>query len=400
LGKPRILIAGAGIGGIVAALALLQRGFSVALYEQAAELRELGAGVQISPNGSRVLRELGLMPAMEAIASVPVAKEMRLFNTGQAWRVQDLGANAVTRYGSPYWLVHRGDFHAALVQALAERAPGAVHVGARCAGFEQDADGVALALESGDRVHGDALIGADGVHSVIRERLFGGARATFTGFMAWRGVVPMDRLPARLRQQYGMTWIGPHGHVVTYPLRRGELLNFVTAIERDDWLIESWSAAGTVQECRSDFALWHEDVQAIVEAIDVPYKWAMLGREPLQHWSVGRVSLLGDACHPTLPFLAQGANMAIEDGMVLARCLDLYHVPEALHRYEAARLERTSRIVLGSLENVSRYHNPQLADPVQAQAFMDREFAPRAMGARYDWLYEYDALTVPVGSEG
>jgi salicylate hydroxylase len=397
LGKPRILIAGAGIGGIVAALALLSRGFAVALYEQAPELRELGAGVQISPNGSRVLCGLGLQPAMEAIASVPTTKEMRLFDTGQSWRVQDLGANAVARYGSPYWLVHRGDLHRALVKALAERAPGAAHVGARCIGFEQDADGVTLALDGGECVRGDALIGADGVHSQIRETLFGGARATFTGFMAWRAVVPMERLPERLRQQHGMTWIGPHGHVVTYPLRRGELLNFVTAIERDDWLIESWSEAGTIAECRRDFARWHADVLAIVDAIDVPYRWAMLGREPLPHWSVGRASLLGDACHPTLPFLAQGANMAIEDGMILARCLDAdAGIAAALRRYEAARLDRTSRIVRASLENVSRYHNPQLADPVQAQAFMDREFAPRAMGARYDWLYDYNALTVPV----
>lgn len=396
MGKPRILIAGAGIGGIVAALALLQRGFDVALYEQAAELRELGAGVQISPNGSRVLRALGLQPAMEAIASVPVAKEMRLFNTGQAWRVQDLGAEAVQRFGSPYWLVHRGDFHALLVQALAERAPGAVHVDARCVDIEQREGGVTLRLENGDEAHGDALIGADGVHSRIRQALFGDSRVIFTGFMAWRGVVPMQRLPERLRQRYGMTWIGPHGHVVTYPLRRGELLNFVTAIERDDWLIESWSEAGTVDECRRDLAQWHPDVLAIVDAIDTPYKWAMLGHEPLEQWSVGSVSLLGDACHPTLPFLAQGANMAIEDGMVLARCLEAHDVPEALRRYEAARLERTSRIVQGSQENVSRYHSPLLADPVQAPAFMAREFAPRAMGARYDWLYDYDALTVPV----
>jgi salicylate hydroxylase len=148
--------------------------------------------------------------------------------------------------------------------------------------------------------------------------------------------------------------------------------------------------------CRRDLAHWHADVLAIVDAIDIPYTWAMLGRKPLLHWSVGRVSLLGDACHPTLPFLAQGANMAIEDGMVLARCLDAYDIPEALRRCEAARLDRTSRIVRASLENVSRYHNPQLADPVQAQAFMELEFAPHAMGARYDWLYEYDALTVPV----
>jgi len=356
----------------------------------------LGAGVQISPNGSRVLRSLGLLSDLEAIAAVPVAKEMRLFDTGQTWRVQDLGATAEARYGSPYWLVHRGDFHAVLVQALAERAPGAVRVGARCVDFVQDLDGVTVLLEAGEQVRGDALIGADGVHSRIREALFGESRATFTGFMAWRGVVPMERLPARLRQRHGMTWIGPHGHVVTYPLRRGELLNFVTAIERDDWLIESWSEAGTVEECRRDLARWHEDVQAIVDAIDVPYKWAMLGREPMAQWSVGRVSLLGDACHPTLPFLAQGANMAIEDGMVLARCLEAYPVPEALRRYEAARLDRTSRIVRGSLENVSRYHNPLLGDPEQAQAFMDREFAPRAMGARYDWLYEYDALSVAI----
>ena len=165
MGKPRILIAGAGIGGIVAALALLQRGFEVALYEQAAELRELGAGVQISPNGSRVLRELGLQPAMEAIASVPTAKEMRLFNTGQAWRVQDLGANAAHATARPTGWCIAAISTPCWCEALAERAPDAVHVGARCIGFEQDADGVTLLLENGERVRGDALIGADGVHS-------------------------------------------------------------------------------------------------------------------------------------------------------------------------------------------------------------------------------------------
>jgi salicylate hydroxylase len=396
LGKSRILIAGAGIGGLVFALALVQRGFDVAVYEQADELRELGAGVQISPNGSRVLSALGLQPVMETIASVPTVKEVRLFDTGQAWPVQDLGASAQQRYGAPYWLVHRGDFHAVLVAALSQRAPGVVHLGARCVGFEQDPSGVTLLLESGERAYGAALIGADGVHSRICEVLFGGMRAKFTGFMAWRGVVPMERLAERLRQQYGMTWIGPHGHVVTYPLRRGALLNFVAAVERDDWRIESWSQAGTLAECRRDLARWHEDVLAIIDAIDIPYKWAMLGREPLSAWSIGRVSLLGDACHPTLPFLAQGANMAIEDGTVLARCLDGGEVPEALQRYQAARLERTSRIVLASLENVSRYHNPQLGDPSQAAAFMAREFAPRAMGARYDWLYDYNALTAAI----
>jgi 2-polyprenyl-6-methoxyphenol hydroxylase-like FAD-dependent oxidoreductase len=384
--KSHILIAGAGIGGIGAALALRQHGFEISLYEQAAELHELGAGVQISPNGSCVLREIGLQPVMEAIASMPTSSEVRLFNTGQSWSLRN-SANAVARYGAPFWLVHRGDFHQALVAALERQAPGAVHVGARCMGFEQDAAGVTLLLEDGERVHGDALIG---------EALFA-ACATFTGFMAWRGVVPMDRLPARLRQQTFTGWMGPTGLVVTYPMRGGELLNFVADVERSDWVNESWSEAGTIEECRRDFPSWHEDVQEIIGAISIPYKWALLARDPLQHWSVGRVSLLGDACHPLLPFLGQGANMAIEDGMVLARCLSEYaDVPEALRHYENARLERTSRMAQASLENVSHMHNPQLADPAQAQAFMDRAFSAGALRARYDWLYEYNAMTVPV----
>jgi salicylate hydroxylase len=392
MSKSHVLIAGAGIGGIVAALALVQRGLQVSLFEQAAELHELGAGLQISPNGSRVLRELGLQPAMDAIASEPTSRERRLFSTGQSWPRQS-NANAVAGYGAPFWLVHRGDFHQALVAALERCAPGAIRVGSRCVGFEQDADGVTLLLEGGGRVHGDALIGADGVHSLIRETLFE-ARATFTGFMAWRGVVPMERLSPRHRRSTFTGWVGPSGYIVSYPIRRGELLNFVGQIERDDWLGESWSEAGTVDECRRDFAQWHEDVLEIITAIDVPYKWALVAREPLHHWSVGRVSLLGDACHPLLPFLGQGANMAIEDGVVLARCLtESGDVANALRRYEATRLDRTSRIAKASLANVSHMHNPQLADPVQAQAFMKRE---SAAGAQFDWIYEYDATTAAV----
>jgi salicylate hydroxylase len=280
-----ILIAGAGIGGIVAALALVQKGFKVSLYEQAAELHELGAGVQISPNGSCVLHEIGMQPAMEAIASRPTSREMRLYNTEDRWVLQN-SADALARYGAPFWLVHRGDLHQALATALAHRAPGSVRVGARCVGFEQDAEGVTLLLESGEQLRGDVLIGADGVHSRTRETLFS-ARATFTGFIAWRGVVPMERLPARLRQENFTGWMGPTGLVVTYPMRGGELLNFVGDIERSDWVNESWSEAGTIAECQRDFDLWHDDVQEIIRAIKIPYKWALVAREPLGHWSVG-----------------------------------------------------------------------------------------------------------------
>ncbi len=394
MSKPRILIAGAGIGGLVAALALLARGFDVALFEQTVELRELGAGVQISPNGSRVLCSLGLQPVMEAIAAVPTHWESRLFNTGQIWPADDQIAG-VKRFDSPYWLLHRGDFHAALLQAVEDWAPGAIHVGARCVGFRQDASRVTLLLENSGVEHGAALIGADGVHSCTRETLFGGGHAAFTGFMAWRGVVLMDRLPAKLRQKHAATWSGPYGRVVTYPLRRGELLNFLAVIRRDDWLSESWSENGTVEECRRDLALWHEDVLTIINAIETPYKWAMYGREPLAHWSAGRASLLGDACHPTLPFLAQGVNMAIEDSMVLARCLDGYEITEALCRYEAVRLDRTSRVMRESSDSVSRMFNRRLANAEQPEVFLERQLALPS-STRYDWLYEYDAMTVPL----
>jgi salicylate hydroxylase len=209
--------------------------------------------------------------------------------------------------------------------------------------------------------------------------------------------VPMERLPLHQRSLIGANWVGVGRHVVTYPLRRGEILNFVAAVARDDWRVESWTERGTVEECLGDFAGWHEDVQRIIRNIDAPYKWALLGREPLTRLSEGRVALLGDAAHPMLPFLAQGANMAIEDAMVLARCLESFADPaEALRRYDAARLARTTRAVRGSLENTTRFHNPALADAVGAAAYLDREWQPDKVRQRYDWAFEYDALSVPL----
>ena len=398
MSKPRILIAGAGIGGIVAALALLQRGFEVALYEQAADLREIGAGVQISPNGSRVLCHLGLQAAMEAIASVPTAKDMRLFNTGQAWRVQDLGATAVTRFGSPYWLVHRGDFHAVLVQALAERAPGAVRVGARCIGFEQDADGVTLLLENGERVRGDALIGADGVHSRIRGQLFGGGARhihRLHGLARRRADGAAAAAPAPAAWQHLDRPARPCRHLPAAARRVAELRHRDRARRLAGGKLVGGRHGRRMPPRFRGLASGHPgdrrcDRHAVQMGDARARAAASTGRS-------GRVEPAGrrlpsDAAVP-------GAGRQHGDrGRHGAGALSgtFSDVPEALRHYEVARLERTSRIVLGSLENVSRYHNPQLADPDQAQAFMDREFAPRAMGARYDWLYEYDALTVAV----
>ena len=392
----KILIAGGGIGGLAAALALLKRGFDVEVYEQASELKEVGAGLQLSANANRALYELGVGDALQLLSCEASAKEVRLWSTGDTWKLFDLGAQSVARYGYPYFTVYRPDLLTVLAAGVRALKPEAIHLGARSRGFEQDADGVTLLLESG-AARGAVLIGADGVHSQIRQGLFGADRPQFTGLMAWRGVIPMARLPERMRRMVGTNWVGPGGHIVHYPLRAGQLMNFVGVRERGDWQVESWSVAGSIDECLADFAGWHEDIQLMIRAIDVPYKWALKQRAPLPRWSVGRVSLLGDACHSTLPFLAQGAAMAIEDGFILARALKAYaDAGVALQHYEAARLARTTRMVKGAAANTKRFHNPELAHVEGARAYVDGEWNEARVKERYEWLFTYDVTTVPV----
>jgi 2-polyprenyl-6-methoxyphenol hydroxylase-like FAD-dependent oxidoreductase len=196
----------------------------------------------------------------------------------------------------------------------------------------------------------------------------------------------------------GTNWIGPGRHVVHYPLRRGELLNFVGVVERGDWQIESWTAQGTQGECRADFAGWHPDVQALIEAIETPFKWALMARSAMTRWSEGRVTLIGDACHAALPFLAQGAAMAIEDAFVLAAALAAHGEDQAtaLARYEAARIPRTTRVVEGSAANTRRFHNPRLADDAGAGDYIASEWSEEKIEQRYDWLFTYNALNVDI----
>ena len=393
----KVLIAGAGIGGLTAALALIRRGITVEVHEQAPALREVGAGVQISPNGARVLFELGIGEAVAAVSCRTQGKEMRLWNTGQAWPIADVLADAEAVFGYPYFTVYRPDLLAALESAIRAAAPEALRLGHKAEAFELSGERVRLRFTDGGIAEGDALVGADGIHSVIRRQLWGEAPARFTGMLAWRGVIPMERLPRHLDRPVGTNWIGPGHHVVHYPLRRGTLMNFVGVVEGVDWQVESWTAQGTHAELHADFAGWHEDVHAMIGAIATPFRWAFLARDPLPVWGQGRVTLLGDACHPTLPFMAQGAVMAIEDGFILARALaEIGGTEAALRRYEDARRERTARVVRGSNDNTKRFHNPELAHAEGAAAYIAREFDMAKMRERTDWLYTYNVTEVPL----
>jgi salicylate hydroxylase len=397
--EPKIAIVGAGIGGLALALSLIKSGYHVDVYEQAAELLELGAGVQIAPNGTRILRHLGLENALLAGGAVEAAgKEVRLWNTGEAWPLFDLGEDSVRRFGAPYWMIHRGDLHRELLSAVAARSPGSVHTSHRLASFERNDTAVRLHFANDVTVEADMMIGADGVHSVVRSALFEEPRAQFTGIVAWRGIAPMDAIPESLRRNLGTNWIGPGGHCITYPLRGGRMMNFVGLVERDDWVKESWMEEGTTEECRADFDGWHSGLHAIIESAGKPFRWALLQRSALKTWTSGRVTLLGDACHPTLPFLAQGAIMALEDGIVLTRCLDAFKgdFAKAFARYEQLRLPRTSAIVNGSQANIERFHNPVLADHATAVHYVETEWQPEKVRQRYDWLFEYDAMQVRI----
>lgn len=396
--KPRILIAGAGIGGLSAALALMKRGFEVQVLERTGELREVGAGVQLSANAVRALYQLGVGEALRAVASEPDGKCFRLWNTGQTWQLFDFGAQSSTQYGYPYFTLYRADLHRVLVDAVQAQRAGAIRLNAAVSDVAQTASGVTVRLDDGTQLAADVLIGADGVHSVVRNKVIAADKPRFSGCVAWRGVIPAASLPERLRQPLGVNWMGPGSHVVHYPLRRGELVNFVGILEKDEWPAESWTEQGSVQECLRDFAGWHEDVRALAGALSRPFLWALMVREPMNNWTDGRVTLLGDAAHPTLPFLSQGAAMAIEDGYILARCLDKYAGdPEhALKAYQDARLERAARIVRGSADNLGRFHNPVLAQPEGAAAYVEREWSEARVKERYDWIFSYNVDTAAI----
>ena len=394
----KIAVIGAGIGGLAAALALLRRGLDVDVYEQAPQLGEVGAGIQISSNGSRVLYALGLEQALDAVAVRPSRRQIRHWSTGETWDWLELGATTAKRYGTPHLMLHRADLHGVPANAVHRRKPDAVHLAKRCVGIAQSKEHVEVVFADGARVRADYLVGADGIHSKAREHLFGPDQPEFTGVVAWRAVVPMASLPPHISSTVGTNWLGPKGHVLHYPIRRGELMNFISLVERDDWRIESWTVAGTRDELARDYPGWHPDVHAIIENITIPFKWALMVRAPMQRWSQGRITLLGDACHPILPFLGQGGVMAIEDGYVIAACLEKYFddPATAFARYEDIRKERTAAVVRTAHANRAQVFSPALADKAAIAVSVAREWQQIRLRERLDWLYAYDATAVAI----
>lgn len=383
-------VIGAGIGGLTAALTLARAGLTVRVYEQASALREVGAGIQLAPNATRILHRLGLAEALARAAVRPACTEVRRWDDGRVLWSQPLADTVEARFGAPYYHLYRPDLLAVLADALPA---GILRLGHRLTALEQGPDGVALRFAGGESARADVVVGADGIHSTVREALFGPESPRFSGSTAYRGLVPIERLAHVPLLRQGYSWLGPDRHFVHYYVAAGRLLNFVAVCPAGAWRLESWSARGRVQDALAEFASFHPMVRQIIGAADETFRWALYDRPPLPAWSRGRVTLLGDAAHAMLPFLAQGACQAIEDAVVLAGLLagaDPGAVAGRLVRYEALRKPRATRIQQGSYENATTYHLPD--GPAQQER--DARYAALAREAPYaarGWLFDYDA---------
>jgi len=388
-----IIVAGAGLGGLTLALCLARVGFRVTVLEQAKVLGEVGAGVQISANGARVLYHLGLADALNRVAFRPESGEMRHWQTGETLSSRPLGQASEQDFGFPYFHLHRADFHSILATELRDVISVDLHLDHKVTEFDQTETGVRVSTEGGANFSGDVLVGCDGIHSAIREQLFGPDAPRFTGCVAWRATVPVDILPPGHVRPVASNWIGQGGHFVHYYVRRGELVNCVGVMERGAWQAESWSSAGAITEFINDFSGWHEDLQILMQAAEDCFQWGLFDRDPMPQWGDGRVTLLGDACHPMLPFMAQGAVMAIEDAYTLAQCLaaNESNLPGALSHYEALRKERTTVVQKISRDNIQFFHRADIPN-LEARMAGHRD--------AHRWLYSFDVTNQAFSSGG
>jgi salicylate hydroxylase len=384
-----VAVVGGGIGGLAAALALLQAGFDVRVYEQSGAVSQVGAGIQLAPNCTRILHRLGVLPAIEETAFAPTTFEFRRWDDGRLLSRTPLGGGIAATYGAPYLHAHRSDLVAVLAGAVgADR----VETGRRCTGVSHDGTAAEVRFADGGTVTAGVIVGADGIHSSVREALYGPEQPRFTGHVAYRGLVPADRLGHLGLEPRCTVRLGPGAHFVHYFVSAGRLHNVVCVVEEDSWTRESWTDSGDPEELRAAFTGWHPAVGGIIDALDRPLKWALFDRPPLPRWSTGPVTLLGDACHPMLPYGAQGAAQAIEDAAVLAACLARAggrEVPAALDRYETIRRGRATRVQEMSRANGQRFHLPDGPDQEARDAVMASSFG---LSPEIDWLYGHDPM--------
>lgn len=388
--KPlHVLIVGAGIGGLATALALQRSRIRVSVFEQAPALGEVGAGLTLASNATRVLEHLGLGVVLADLGVVPGRGAVKDYRTGRTLVDIPRGTTQVERFGAPYCQIHRNDLHEALVAAVRSADPGCLHLGHSLEDFGQDEQGVTALFANGQTARGDVLIGCDGIRSTVRARLFGMEDPRFTGYVAWRGLVPIERLAEGMLVPDSAVWIGP-GHFLTrYKIRRGKLLNYIAMARTKNWVEEGWSVRSTVESLLAEFRDFDPVARSILMATppDKCFKWGIFDRDPLPVWTSGRVTLLGDAAHPTTPFLGQAAAMALEDALVLVRALVAAgSIPEALTRYERARVTRANFVLMASRENGIRLTT---TDPDHYDETTHRNEESLDLAG-------YDAVTVPV----
>jgi salicylate hydroxylase len=382
----RVVVIGGGIGGLTAALTLIRAGLDVEVFEQAPELHEVGAGIQISPNATRILYRLGLSEALERIGVRPLTFEFLRWDDGRVLMRSPLGDECVRLFGAPYYHFHRADLLAVLAAAVPSKR---IHLGHRCVGVAERQDSVEARFDNGSIAEADALIGADGIHSVVRTAILGPESPRFSGNVAYRGLVPAARLAYLGMAPKSNLWAGPNRHFVHYFVGAGRYVNWVGVVP-DEWRVESWTARGEIADALAKFDGWHRQVREIIGAADVTNRWALYDRDPLDTWTVGRVALLGDAAHAMLPFMAQGAVQSIEDAAVLAKCLgavDTDGVTVALRRYEAIRKPRASQCQLGSRNNAVMFHLPDGEEQRRRDANLSSALS--GLGS-HGWLYAHD----------
>ncbi len=396
--KLKAAIVGGGIGGLAAALALHRRGHEFDIYEQGDEITEIGGGLNLSPNALKAFRMLGVEEDVVAIGYQDEWQRIHSWRNGMVLAQQSRKAGIVQNYGAEFLTMHRADLQKVLYDHLPRER---VHARKACVEAGSNASSAYVKFADGTSAEADLAIGADGIHSAVRDSVFGKIPPRFTGCVCWRGMVPFDAVKHIPQMHELGAWWGPHGHVVHYRVRRGELVNFVAHYDSDAWLEESWTRECGKDELINTFAGWNDALIQLFNQSERYYKWALYDRDPLAQWSKDRVTLLGDAAHPMLPYLGQGAAMAIEDGCILARLADesvSADIPQMLREYEALRMPRGSRCQLASRERAKEYHLPTAAARIwrDVRLALRNRFGTDRTPLRAEWVYNYDPAVAPL----